>query len=132
MPNPQFKEMRRAYGFDEVALVPGDATINPEQTKIDLDLGGLIFPLPIMAAAMDAVVDPDFAILFGQKGGAAVLNLEGVWTRYQDPSEALETIAITPQDQITPLLQKVYSEPIKENLIGERIRQIKGGGVRAV
>ncbi|MDP6347047.1 MAG: GuaB3 family IMP dehydrogenase-related protein [Dehalococcoidia bacterium] len=132
MPNPQFKEMRRAYGFDEVALVPGDATINPEQTNIDLDLGGLTFPIPIMAAAMDAVVDPDFAILFGKKGGAAVLNLEGVWTRYQDPSEALETIANTPQDQITPLLQKVYSEPIKENLVGERIRQIKQGGVRAV
>ena len=104
MPNPQFKEMRRAYGFDEVALVPGDATINPEQTNIDLDLGGLTFPIPIMAAAMDAVVDPDFAILFGKKGGAAVLNLEGVWTRYQDPSEALETIANTPHDQITPLL----------------------------
>jgi IMP dehydrogenase len=131
MPTPQFKEMRRAYGFDEVALVPGDITLNPDQTNIDFHLGALTFPLPILAAAMDAVVDPNFATLFGKMGGLAVLNLEGVWTRYQNPEEALETIAITPQDQITPLLQKVYSEPIKDNLVGERIQQIKKGGAWA-
>ena len=125
---PQFKEMRRCYSFDEVALVPGDFTINPEQVNIDFSLGGLTFSIPILAAAMDGVVDTNFAVSMSKLGGLAVLNLEGVQTRYQDASGVLADIANAPADEVTPLLQKVYSEPIKENLIGDRIREIKSQG----
>jgi len=128
MAAPQFKEMRRAYGFDEVAIVPGDVTINPEQVNIDFSMGDFTFPIPILASAMDAVVDTRFAILFNKLGGLAVLNLEGVQTRYENADEILAQIASVPDDELTPFLQKVYSEPIKENLIGERIRQIKSAG----
>jgi len=128
MPAPQFKELRRCYGFDEVAIVPGDVTFNPEQVNIDFTLGNFTFSIPILASAMDAVVDTRFAILFNKLGGLAVLNLEGVQTRYENADEILAEIASVPDDKITPFLQKVYSEPIKENLIGERIRQIKGAG----
>ncbi len=85
MPVRQLKEMRRCYGFEEVAIVPGDVTVNPEQTNIDLKLGNLTFPVPILAAAMDAVVDPKFAVAFSKLGGLAVLNLEGVQARYEKP-----------------------------------------------
>ena len=128
MAAPQFKEMRRCYSFDEVALVPGDVTINPEQVNIDFSMGNLTFSMPILASAMDAVVDPPFAVLMSKLGGLAVLNLEGVNTRYQDASGVLAEIANAPDDEVTPLLQKVYSEPIKENLIGDRIREIKSQG----
>jgi IMP dehydrogenase len=133
MPVRQFRDMRRCYGFEEVAIVPGDITVNPEQTSIDLKLGNLTFPVPILAAAMDAVVDPKFAVAFSKLGGLAVLNLEGVQARYEKPDEILAEIAQAPMNQATPLLQKVYSQPIKERLVGERIREIKrNGGVCAV
>lgn len=129
MAAPQFKQMRRCYGFDEVALVPGDVTMNPDQTNIDFTLGNFTFSIPILASAMDAVVDPRFAVLLSKLGGLAVLNLEGVQTRYQDAGGVLAEIANAPDDEVTPLLQKVYFEPIKENLIGDRIREIKSQGV---
>jgi IMP dehydrogenase len=125
MPTPQFKELRHTYGFDEVALVPGDATVNPDQVNIDLKIGPFTFPIPIVASAMDAVVDPKFAIAMHKLGGLAVLNLEGVQTRYEDAAAILEEISSMPPDKVTPFMQKVYSEPIKENLIGQRIREIK-------
>jgi len=125
---PQFKEMRRSYSFDEVALVPGDFTINPEQVNIDFSVGGLTFSIPILAAAMDGVVDTNFAVSMSKLGGLAVLNLEGVQTRYQDASAVLAEIANAAADEVTSLLQKVYSEPIKENLIGDRIRELKSQG----
>ena len=128
MPTPKFKEPERAYGFDEVALVPGDITINPEQTNIDFTLAGFTFPAPILAAAMDAIVDPAFAILINKLGGLAVLNLEGLQTRYEKPEQVLDEITQAPDAKVTPLLQKVYSKPIKENLIGERIQAIKQAG----
>jgi IMP dehydrogenase len=128
MSTPRFKELRRAYGFDEVALVPGDVTLNPDQTNISFCLRDLTFSLPIIAAAMDAVVDPPFAILMSQLGGLAVLNLEGVQTRYSNPEEVLAEIIAAPVSEVTPLLQKVYSQPIQENLIGERIQAIKRNG----
>ncbi|MBA7657517.1 putative oxidoreductase [subsurface metagenome] len=128
MPQPKFKEMERAYGFDEVALVPGDTTINPDQTNIDFVLRNLTFSIPILAAAMDAVVDPSFAIEFSKLGGLAVLNLEGIQTRYENPEEILDQIARAPESEVTPLLQSIYSEPVKERLIGERIEKIKGEG----
>lgn len=133
MPFHQFRDMRRCYGFEEVAIVPGDVTVNPEQTSIDFNLGNLAFPVPILAAAMDAVVDPKFAVAFSKLGGLAVLNLEGVQARYEKPDEILAEIAQAPVNQATPLLQKMYSQPIKEQLVGDRIREIKKkGGVCAV
>ena len=128
MAAPQFKQLRRSYGFDEVAIVPGDITTNPDQTNIDFKVENFTFSIPIIAAAMDAVTDVKFAILMSKLGGLAVLNLEGVQTRYDNPDEVLNEIAQVPQDKVTPLLQKVYSQPIKENLIGERIRAIKNAG----
>jgi len=129
MPHPKFKEMERAYGFDDVALVPGDITINPDQTDIHFTIRSFKFPVPILASAMDAVVDPALAIKFGKLGGLAVLNLEGVQTRYENPNEILNQIARASETEATSLLQKIYSAPIRENLIGARISTIKQGGV---
>ncbi len=122
---PQAKQMRRAYGIDEVAIVPGDVTVNPALTETSFRIGELEFPLPILAAAMDAVVDPRFASSFAKQGGLPVLNLEGVQTRYDQPDAVLEEIAAAPQDKATVLLQKAYAEPIRKELIGERIREIQ-------
>lgn len=136
--HPKFKEMERVYGFDDVAIVPGSVTINPDQTDIHLTVENpvvfiaseeLNFPIPILASAMDAVVNPATAIQFGKLGGLAVLNLEGIQTRYDNPDEILDEIAQAPENEVTSLLQKIYSAPIKENLIGERINTIKQGGV---
>jgi len=128
MSTPQSRQLRRAYGFDEVAIVPGDVTINPEQTDIDFKVEGLTFTIPVLASAMDAVTDVDLAILMGKLGGLAVLNLEGVQTRYDNPQEVLAEIAQAPDAEVTPLLQKVYSQPVKGNLIGQRIQAIKKSG----
>ncbi|MBI2857481.1 MAG: GuaB3 family IMP dehydrogenase-related protein [Chloroflexi bacterium] len=127
-----FRELRRAYGFDEVAIVPGNITVNPDQTDIELKISDISFPLPILASAMDAVVDPAFAILFHKHGGMAVLNLEGLMTRYDNPYEAIEEITQAPSTQVTPLLQKIYTPPIKEKLVGDRVHEIKRSGARAV
>jgi IMP dehydrogenase len=128
MPHPKFKEMERAYGFDEVALVPGDVTINPDQTNIDFTVKNYTLSIPILASAMDAIVNPTFAIKFNKLGGLAVLNLEGIQTRYKDPDEVLNQITQTPEKEVTTLLQKIYSEPIKEKLISQRIGAIKEAG----
>ncbi|NWF77438.1 MAG: GuaB3 family IMP dehydrogenase-related protein [Chloroflexi bacterium] len=128
MPHFKFKELERAYGFDEVSLVPGDVTVNPDQTNIDFTIGNYTFSIPILASAMDAIVDPAFAIKFNKLGGLAVLNLEGVQTRYENPDEILDQIAQTPEKEVTPLLQKIYSEPIKEKLVSQRIEEIKRAG----
>jgi len=136
--HPKFKEMERAYGFDDVAIVPGSVTINPDQADIHLtienpvwfiDSKEVAFPIPILASAMDAVVSPSTAVQLGKLGGLAVLNLEGIQTRYDSPDEILDEIAQAPENEVTSLLQKIYSAPIKENLIGERINTIKQGGV---
>jgi IMP dehydrogenase len=128
MATPQFRQLRRAYGFDEVAIVPGDITVNPEQTDIELKIEDFTFPIPVLASNMDAVVDVNFAILMNRLGGLAVLHLEGVQTRYDNPQEVLSEIAQASDAEVTSLLQKVYSQPIKENLIGERIQAIKKAG----
>ncbi len=124
----KLKEMERAYGFDEVALVPGDVTINPDQTNIDFTVGDNILTIPILASAMDAIVDPAFATKFNKLGGLAVLNLEGVQTRYENPEEVLNQITQTPETEVTSLLQKSYSKPIKEKLVSQRIGAIKQAG----
>jgi len=128
MTTPQFKQLRRAYGFDEVAIVPGDVTINPDQVNIDFKIDDFVFSIPIMASAMDAVTDVNFAVLMGKMGGLAALHLEGVQTRYDNPGEVLSEIAQASDAKVTPLLQRIYSRPIKESLIGERIRAIKKSG----
>ena len=132
MTAPEFKQLRRSYGFDEVALVPGAVTVNPEQTDITFRIEDNTFDIPILASAMDAVVDVDFAVLMSEMGGLAVLHLEGVQTRYEDPAEVLAEIANAPPETVTALMQKIYSQPIRENLVGERVQAIKkGGGVCA-
>ena len=128
MAAPKFKDMERAYGFEEVAIVPGDITVNPDQTNTDFKIGNFTFSIPIVAAAMDAAVDPNFAILMHKLGGLAVLNLDGVQARYKKPEEILAKIVQAPDNEITSLLQKVYSEPIKDELIGERVQTIKRAG----
>lgn len=130
---PKFKELERAYGFDEVAIVPGDVTVNPDQTNIEFKVRDITFPIPIVAAAMDAVVDPDFAILFSKAGGLPILNLDGVQVRYENPRAILDEIINAPQGEVTALMQKIYSEPIKDELIALRIEKIKkAGGTCAV
>jgi IMP dehydrogenase len=124
-----FKQLRRSYGFDEVAIVPGDVTVNPDQTSTDFQVGGFTFSIPIVTSAMDGVVDVNFAILMGKLGGMAVLNLDGVQARYENPAEMLAEIAAAPDSEVTALMQKIYSEPIKENLVGERVSAIKKAGV---
>ena len=120
--------MERAYGFDEVALVPGDVTINPDQVNTDFVVGNHTFSIPILASAMDAIVDPALAIKLNKLGGLAVLNLEGIHTRYERPGEVLDQITGAPEREVTSLLQRIYSEPIKEKLIGQRISVIKQAG----
>jgi len=128
MAPPQFKKLRHAYGFDEVAIVPGDTTINPDQANTDFKIGDLVFSIPIIAASMDGVTDVSFAIQMSKLGGLAILNLDGVQTRYDNPGEILSTVAKAPAAEITSLLQKIYTQPVKENLIGERIQEIKRAG----
>ncbi len=125
----KFKDLRRAYGFDEVAIVPGDVTVNPDQTNIDFNIGEFRFSVPFMASSLDAVASPDFAVDFGKKGGLAVMNLEGIYTRYDDPRDVIKEIVDAPQESATQLLQKIYSAPIRDELVGRRIEQIKRGGV---
>ncbi|MFC1499724.1 GuaB3 family IMP dehydrogenase-related protein [Candidatus Zixiibacteriota bacterium] len=125
------RKARRAYGLDEIALVPGEVTINPNDCEMSWTLGEHTFPIPIMASAMDGVVDVQFAIAMGKLGGLAVLNLEGVQTRYEDPSEVLAEIASASNEDATRLVQGLYTEPIREELISKRIEEIKDGGVLA-
>lgn len=128
---PKFKQLRRAYGFDEVAIVPGDVTINPELTELGLDIGPHHFAIPFLASAMDAVVDPTFAVEMHNAGGLAVLNLEGVWTKYDDPRSLLQEVASVNREEATAILQEAYQQPIRDDLIRRRIEEIKAGGAVA-
>jgi IMP dehydrogenase len=119
------RKARRAYGFDEIALVPGDITINPEEVDIQMKIGKITFDIPFLASAMDGVVDPKFAIAMGKLGGLAVLNLEGIYTRYDDYETILDEIAKASPEKATELVQKLYVKPIDEKLIAKRIREIK-------
>jgi len=123
------RRARRAYGFDEVALVPGRITINPDEVDISFRLGDLRLDLPIWGSAMDGVVDVDFAIAMGRLGAIAVLNLDGVQTKYDDPAPVIGRIAGAPRGEVNGLLQELYREPVKPRLIEERIRAIKAAGV---
>jgi IMP dehydrogenase len=128
MPSPHGKQLRRAYGFDEVAIVPGQVTINPEQTDVSLRIGDLNLAIPFLAAAMDGVVDPRFAITFAKYGGLAALNLEGLWSRYDNADAIIDEIVEAPKDRATELMQRAYAAPIREELVAERVRYIKNAG----
>jgi len=121
------KRARRCYGFDEIALAPGRITVNPEEVGTAWELGGKNFAVPILAAAMDGVVGVKFAIEMSRLGGVAVLNLDGVQTRYDNPDEVLKEISQAGPQEATNLIQKVYTTPIKEKLIAKRVEEIKKG-----
>jgi IMP dehydrogenase len=125
------RKARVTYGFDDIALVPGDVTINPNEVDTSFTLGSHTIKVPILASAMDGVVDVRFAVEMGRLGGVAVLNLEGVQTRYQNPDQVIDRIVNAGKEEATHLLQGIYKEPIQEQLIAERIRQIKAAGVLA-
>ena len=119
------KRARRCYGFDEVALVPGAETVNPNEVDTAFEIAGEKFKIPILAAAMDGVVDVRFAVEMSKLGGIAVLNLDGVQTRYENPDIVLEKIAKSSPEKATELIQSIYNTPIKEKLISKRIEEIK-------
>ena len=128
------RKARVTYGFDEIALVPGQVTINPNEVDITFEIprqagDPLKLGIPILASAMDGVVDVRFAIEMGKLGGLAVLNLEGVQTRYKNPEEVLLKVLEAEKDHVTALLQKIYQEPVQEDLIAARIKQMKDAGV---
>src|SRR2546428_3565643 len=126
------RKARVAYGFDDIALVPGTITVNPNEVDITWELCGRRFDLPIIAAAMDGVVGPRLAVEMGRLGGLAVLNLEGIFARYENPDEVLERIVSASQEEATKIIQSIYGEPIKEELIHRRIQEVKKGGGPAV
>jgi IMP dehydrogenase len=130
------RKARTTYGFDEIALVPGNVTINPNEVDIRFSVPRknaepFKLVIPILASAMDGVVDVDFAIEMGKLGGLAVLNLEGVQTRYKNPAEVLLKVLEADKENVTALLQKIYQEPVQEDLIAARIKEIKDAGVIA-
>lgn len=126
------RRARRCYGFDEVALVPGMRTVNPNEVDTSVIIGGKKFKVPILAAAMDGVVDVDFAVKMGKLGGIAVLNLDGVQTRYDHPAEVLDQIAKATPEDATKLIQTIYLQPVKENLIAKRVEEMKAKKITAV
>src|SRR3954463_3887266 len=119
------KKARRAYGFDDIAIVPSRRTRDPDDVDISWTLGPYRFELPLLASAMDGVVSPETARVIGKLGGLAVLNLEGIWTRYEDADAQLERIAQLPKEVATREMQAIYQEPIKPELIAQRIEEIK-------
>ncbi len=133
MPTVFVKELRRTYGFEEVAIVPGDVTTNPELSITDFTVGGYRFSIPILASAMDAIVSPAFAGLIARAGGLAVMNLEGVYCRYDDPQDAIDEVSQAPAASVTEVLQRVYSAPLREELVARRVGEtIAAGAVCAV
>src|SRR6058998_3258383 len=123
------KKGRRAYGFDDIAIVPSRRTRDPDDIDITWTLGPYRFELPLLAAAMDGVVSPQTAGIVGKLGGLGVLNLEGIFTRYEDADEQLERIAQLPPEQATAEMQRIYSAPVQEELIAQRVREVKEQGV---
>jgi IMP dehydrogenase len=123
------KKTRRTYGLDEISLCPSIVTINPDDTDISVKIGSHKFQLPVIASAMDGVVSPRTAVLLGQLGGLGVLNLQGLWTRYENAEEKLAQIASVSKEEYVPLMQKLYEEPMKDELVIRRIKEIKDAGV---
>src|SRR5437868_8705100 len=128
---PRTNRLRPAYGFDDVAIVPGVETLHPDDVDLSWVLGGKRFAIPFVASAMDGVVDVPFAVALGKLGGLAVLNLEGLQTRYERPEEPLAEIGAAPRESATELMQQLYRAPLREDLVARRIAEIKAGGVVA-
>lgn len=130
------RKARVTYGFDEIALVPGEVTINPNEVDITFQIprkdgSAITLKIPIIASAMDGVTDVRFCIAMGKLGGLGVINLEGVQTRYENPDEVLEQVVKADKEKVTSLIQKIYTEPIKEHLISRRVEELKKGGALA-
>jgi len=130
------RKARVSYGFDEIALVPGEVTINPGEVDTSFEIpcpdgNNIKLKIPILASAMDGVTDVPFCIEMGRLGGVGVINLEGVQTRYAEPKEILDQILKAEKDEVTTLIQKFYTEPIKEDLIARRVEELKKAGVLA-
>ena len=122
------KSGRRAYGFDDIAIVPSRRTRDPDDVDLSWEIDAYTFGLPLMASAMDSVVSPATAIEIGRLGGLAVLNLEGLWTRYPDPAPYFQEIAALEPEKATRRMQEIYQEPIKPELIRERISEVRSTG----
>ncbi|WP_438315885.1 GuaB3 family IMP dehydrogenase-related protein [Candidatus Caldatribacterium sp. SIUC1] len=125
------RKARMTFGFDDVSLVPGNVTVDPKDVDVSTSIGSVRLEVPILGAAMDGVVDPRMAVELGKLGALGVLNLEGLFTRYEDPYAVIEEIISRPKDEVAALLQRVYQEPIKEKLIDRRIEEIKSHNVPA-
>ena len=123
------KSGRRAYGFDDIAIVPSRRTRDPEDVDISWDIDAYHFDLPVLASAMDGVVSPRTAIEMGRLGGAGVLNLEGLWTRYEDPMPLFAEIMELDNDKATARMQQMYEEPIKLELVSARIKELNDAGI---
>src|SRR5215471_9296471 len=128
------RKARVTYGFDEIALVPGDVTINPNEVDTSFQIprkdgSHIKLKIPIIASAMDGVTDVKFCVEMGKLGGLGVINLEGIQTRYENPGEALKKILTASKEDVTTIIQQAYTEPIKEELISRRIREVKQSGV---
>src|SRR5450759_5561385 len=130
-PDPGQVRLRPAYGFDDVAIVPGVETLHPDDVDLRWELGGRRFSIPFIASAMDGVVDVPFAIALGKRGGLAVLNLEGLQTRYEHPREVLAPVATAPRETVTELMQRLYQAPIRDDLVARRVQEIRAAGVDA-
>ncbi|HWR84698.1 MAG TPA: GuaB3 family IMP dehydrogenase-related protein, partial [Rhodoglobus sp.] len=123
------KRARRVYAFDDIAIVPSRRTRDPQDVSVSWTIDAFTFDMPVLAAPMDSVVSPATAIAIGRLGGLGVLDLEGVWTRYEDPEPVLEEIRALPADEAIPRMQRIYAEPIKPDLIKQRIAEIRASGV---
>jgi IMP dehydrogenase len=123
------KRGRRAYSFDDVAIVPSRRTRDPEEVSVAWQIDAYRFELPIMAAPMDSVMSPETAVAFGRHGGLGVLDLEGLWTRYDDPADLLAEVAGLHGAQATRRMQEIYAAPVRPELITERINQMRDSGV---
>ena len=123
------KSGRKAYGFDDIAIVPSRRTRDPEDVSLAWEIDAYRFELPLMASPMDGVVSPDTAIALGKLGGLGVLDLEGLWTRYDDPEPLLEEIAELPADRVVDRMREIYAKPIEADLISARVKQVRDSGV---
>ena len=127
-----YKSGRQAYGFDDIAIVPSRRTRDPEDVDISWQLDAFTFELPLLGAAMDGVVSPATAVELGRLGGAGVLNLEGLWTRYEDPGALFDEIRELDDDKATARMQQMYLEPVRPELVTQRIQEIRAAGVVAI
>ncbi|MBT8207305.1 MAG: GuaB3 family IMP dehydrogenase-related protein [Acidimicrobiia bacterium] len=125
------KSGRRAWGFDDIAIVPSRRTRDPDDVDLTWELDAFSFQIPMMGSAMDSAVSPATAIEIGRIGGLAVLNLEGLWTRYEDPTPVYDEISALPPEKATRRMQELYLQPINPDLIGQRVAEVKAGGIIA-